>query len=299
MTYVNVQMANGDTVELSTLAPRSVALDGMVQGPVMGDEEDRWSFDHHAGCARLVTQATCEQVWTATRLGFKWAGRDVWINDLDGDTVLSLYVIHTAVNGVIPPADLGSLVRAVGLMDAHGPAAIVLMTPEERALADTFYHGVIYPTLGRNVQERFGEWRELLEECHDGIDRLLSGELERAQPKPEPVEMILEKQVGSLKLAVAECPGFGGFVKLYGGGYDVVILTTEAAGGTRRYTLGKVSDLVPFNLSALLGRLNELEDGWGGSSSIGGSPRKEGGESSLLLPELVFFTACKVAEEGK
>jgi len=296
MTYVNVRMVNGDTLNLADLAPGAVALDGCVAGPVMGDEQDRWSFDHHADCHRMITQATCEQVLTATHLGFKWDGRDVWVNDLDGDTILSLYIIHRAVGCELERGTtLVDLVRGVGMMDAHGPAAAVLLSGDEPDLVNAFYQGVIYPTLGRNVQERFNEWDHLIETCFHLIDDLVGGMLEVAEADAEPVEVLQTEKVGNLSLVIAECPGFGGFKSLYLDDYDVVALVTDAADGSRRYTVGKVSDLVRFDLTALLAALNELEPGWGGGSSIGGSPRLEGGVSSRLSPTEVFDLACKIA----
>ena len=297
MTHVNVKFVNGATLNLADLAPGAVALDGCVQGPVMGDEQDRWSFDHHADCHRMITQATCEQVLTATRLGFKWEGRDIWVNDLDGDTILSLYIVHLAVTGQLEAeTTLTDLVRGVGMMDAHGPAAAVLLSGDEPNLVNAFYQSIIYPTLGRNVQERFGEWQALIETCNGLLDQLLQGEVPETQSAEEPIEsMIHIKKVGNLTLTIAECVGFGGFKTLYLKGYDVVILTTGAADGSARYTVGKVSDLVRFDLTALLAALNELEPGWGGGSSIGGSPRLEGGVSSRLSPTEVFDLACKIA----
>jgi hypothetical protein len=303
MTYVTVKKTNGDTVSLEDLAPRAVALDGAVQGPVMGDHQDRWSFDHHADCQRLITAATCEQVFTATKLGFKWAERDVHINDLDGDTILSLYVIDLAATGTAFSEKLPALVRAVGLVDAHGPAAHVLLSEEDRVLVNGFYQGVIYPTLGRNVQERFGEWDSLIEECHAKIHALLDGRLKMTKAPDEPVTVHATHRAGGLRLVLAECPGFGGFTKLYDEGYDVVILTTKAADDSWRYTIGKVSDLVPYPLGSqdspgsLLEALNKLEPGWGGGSSVGGSPRLEGGVSSRLPSTRVFTEAVRLLGE--
>jgi hypothetical protein len=94
-----------------------------------------------------------------------------------------------------------------------------------------------------------------------------------------------------------------GFATIYRLGYDIGVLVTDAAHGTLTYTVGKRSDLVQYPLGpgdksdSLLGMLRAVEPGWGGGSTIGGSPRNQDGSSSKLGPEEVFGALLGMAEE--
>ena len=294
----NVTYLTG-SVQIEEIPEGAVALDGAVQGPVMGSPEngDRWSFDHHAGVTRMITVSTCEQVFTVIELGFQLEDRIIVVNDLDGDTLMSLWLIKA--NGSVPERGR-SLVRAVGVVDAHGPAGYSLLNSAEAELVNSFYAGVIYPVLGRSpgaAQERREEWDQLIDAALERIDQLVADELVFTAPEPEAVENLFA--FDRARLVLAECEGFGGFVNLYGKGSQVVALTCPAAGGTRRYTVGKISDLHPMNLKGLFEALNVLEvekggePGWGGGSSIGGSPRGKGGRSSVLLTGEVWAVLRK------
>lgn len=284
----------GSTLNVNELPKGAVALDGAVQGPLMGDEKDRWSFDHHDGCVRLITASTCEQVRTAICLGFSFEGRQVVVNDLDGDTLMSLWLIKNP--GKANQDRVRSLVRAVGTVDAHGPAGNLLLANEEKRLATAFYHGAIKPVtdLRGKVREVFDQWDELIKTCHEGISDLVAHGPRVEEPPPPPVKILHTGEIGPHRAVMAECDEFGGFDVLYGEGFDIIVLCREAADGTTTYTVAKRSDLVRFPLGpggderSLIGRLNAREEGWGGGSSIGGSPRLEGGRSSSLKPEEVW-----------
>lgn len=83
----------GKVVDFSDLPDNSVALDGYCQGPTLDPERRRFSFDHHAGCIRLVTKATCEQVREAVILGLPVDSETtICVNDIDADTVVSVWL---------------------------------------------------------------------------------------------------------------------------------------------------------------------------------------------------------------
>lgn len=289
---INVRLINGGELKLSELPPRSVALDGAVRGPVMGDAQDRWSFDHHDGVVRFLTDATCLQVYRSLVQGFDWSGRDVYVNDLDGDTVLSLWMLtHQAQ--VHEPRVL-QLVRTVAAIDSHGPAGALELTSEERALSSTFFSTSVIYCLPQNLQEKFSEWPALLATARERIDKLVAGGIEVAPARTPEVKILQRAQRGTLDLVLAQCPDPSGFGELYRQGADVVCLTGPAADGSTRYTVGKCSDLVRYPLGSqrdegtLLYELNTREPGWGGGSSVGGSPRLAGGVSSRLSPEALW-----------
>ena len=292
---LNIVTSNGGTFDLEDLPNRAIALDGVVQGPVMNGEHDRWSFDHHAGCARLITDATCAQVRTALLLGLDMTDRPIYINDVDGDTVLSLWLLANA--GRAHTGAVLELVRGVSMIDAHGPAGARLVTENEETLAMAFLNRLrnIVP---RDVQAQYNSWHGMISKGLGLIDEIieeyLNGALDTGSGDPISIEMLFSGERGGVKACIARSDGFGAFAPLYDKGFRVVVLVSDAADGSFRYTVGKTSDLVDYHLGpgddsdSLLGRLNAREPGWGGGSSIGGSPRLEGGISSRLTPDEVW-----------
>jgi hypothetical protein len=295
----SIKLIPGDYGSITDLMERGVSLDGFVQGPQQGPG-DRWSFDHHDHCIRLVTLSTCEQVRNVLCLGGAgWLNdRVVYVNDLDGDTVMSLWLMDNAHKA--NEDRVRSLVRAVGAIDAHGPAGALLLSKEENSMASLFFRAAIKPVtdLRGKVREVFGQWPELLEQCFQGITSLIEGTVTLGTTPPVVLDYYrLAVTINGHKFAIATCEGFG-FSALYEDGYDGGILFQDAADGTRTYTVAKRSDLVNLAIGpvsrpgSLLAALAALEPGWGGGSSIGGSPRLEGGKSSSLTPDQVWEIAC-------
>ena len=292
---LKVHTVNGGALSLGDLHANSIALDGAVQGPVMGDEKGRWSFDHHAGCARLITDATCHQVMTAITLGLDVDGREIYVNDVDADTIVSLWLIAHPER--VTEGHVRDLVRAVGVIDAHGPAGGRLLSESETAISTAIFNQ-LRSFLPRDPQGEYESWSGLFKSGFDAIDEVLADaaeeRLEVAREEEPDIEMIDYGDRRGVKACIARSDGFGAFTPLYDAGYRVVALVSDAADGSCRYTVGKVSDLVAYPLGpgndpeSLLGRLNAREPGWGGGSSIGGSPRLEGGVSSRLTPEEVW-----------
>lgn len=301
---MKIEYISGETADINALPKNSVALDGYVQGPVAGDQLDRWSLDHHDGCVRLYTLATCEQVRAHLCLGGPawFEGRTIFVNDLDGDTLLSLWLLNnpTRANDDV----VRTLVRAVGTVESHGPAGNLLLSDEEQAVATQFFWNAIKPvtSLRGKVREVFDTWGNLVVECLKGITALVDGTLDStARDNSLTLEIIKVMEIGPHTFALATCDGFG-FMELYAQGFDGGILYKDAADGTRTYTVAKRSDLVNIpigpasNPDTLLGALAGRESGWGGGTTIGGSPRKEGGRSSMLSPDEVWSSLAVIVK---
>ncbi len=120
-----VVVVPGRTVDLHELPPYSIALDGVVQGPVLDLRGRRLSFDHHGNCIRLVTTATCRQVADALLLGLDPRRYTAYVNDVDGDTALAVALLANPdwLAATSPfRGQVRRLVEAVASRDAHGPA---------------------------------------------------------------------------------------------------------------------------------------------------------------------------------
>ena len=82
---MDIIIQRGKKVKLETLPEYSIAVDGFVQGPEIDTDNHRYSFDHHSGCLRYCTTASCTQAWTAVLLGLEPAKYTVYVNDVDID----------------------------------------------------------------------------------------------------------------------------------------------------------------------------------------------------------------------
>lgn len=290
------------------LPPRTIALDGAVQGPRIDALRERYSFDHHAGCVRLLTSATCRQVFDAMLLGLDPDGMRALVNDLDGDTVLSLWLLghaprwrdRDAVRRVRP------LVECVATIDAHGPAYPV----DDPALARTFYDVMLGPVASERAAGYPSGVRAVLDAALAQLDRWWDDRLvARERGGAAPVRADLSDQ-GTWVLATLPPGGdqvSAVAVWLYERGHDRMIIGGRSGQGGWRYLLARRSDLVSgFPLDLFYAALNAAElqvrghalgqgQTWGGGSSVGGGPRLD----SALNPAAVRSVIAAVLASDK
>jgi hypothetical protein len=62
----------------------------------------------------------------------------------------------------------------------------------------------------------------------------------------------------------------------WGDGIKAFMAYRKRSDGNYTYTIAKMSPFVNFNILGIISKLNEIEEGWGGSNTIGGSPRSKG-----------------------
>ena len=293
---MHIAFAFGQVLSFDNLSNNSVALDGAVQGPQADPTRRRFSFDHHAGCLRLVTLATCQQVAVAIELGLVVdEATTVHINDLDADTVLSVWLLQKAAKGhgddVVTQPRVRQLIDQVGRTDAHGPI---------------FPFHPLHAALGPSWGDKAPQDLAMLE----GFLAVLEAWYTYAEePKLRPARAGRGYALAAGDARWAAVETADGFGPLYAAGYLAAALVCPAADGSSMWTIGKRSDLVPLNLgpadtsedrsgaytAALLGELAKAEAAagcpaaanWGGASSIGGSPRLPGGVGSRLAEEQV------------
>ncbi|WP_261555510.1 hypothetical protein [Frankia tisae] len=298
----------GVTLPLAQLPPFSIALDGMVQGPAIDADTHRLSFDHHGGCVRLVTAATCQQVADALLLGLDPAPYTVYVNDVDADTCLALaLLVRPELLGAGQPGSVVTttrdLVLAVAGRDAHGPAYPV-RHPE---LLAAFSARVPVPPAGTvtTAAEGFSALAGAVAAIAELVVGLSAQRPAAPVPRPRPENASRSVDAPPARFTVARqgsgwvmlraAIGARSFEEAYAAGHSRVVVFGELPDGSVAYTVAKRSDLVDFfpvgpasRPGTILAALAAREPGWGGGSSIGGAPRHRDGRRSALSPDEVF-----------
>lgn len=296
----------GQVIGFDALKPNTIALDGAVQGPHVDAANRRFSFDHHAGCTRLVTLATCQQVAVALALGLVVDDdTEIVINDIDADTVMAVWLLKNPER--VGEAKVKELVERIGLTDAHGP----IYQPHP-----------IHRELGPAYGSKDPQTLEMLEGFLLKLDAFANGEWQEPAARPER----LSSGFGwSPKTGWQTVKSVTGFDAVYKAGYLAGVLFAEAPNGTTMYTVAKRSDLVPlaigpgatvrpaksnedYRQDTILGALALAElagnpqqshaANWGGATTVGGSPRNPDGSQSRLKPEQVL-EICKSFTGGR
>ena len=96
---LNVHMESGLSVT-GSVARKSpggtIFLDGVAQcEPFMDHERQVYNLDHHEGCVRAFTLATCEQTLVMYMKGLDLQGREwnIFANEPDLDTLLAIWIL--------------------------------------------------------------------------------------------------------------------------------------------------------------------------------------------------------------
>ncbi len=274
----------------------TIFLDGAAQSEPFLDLERRiYNLDHHEGCVRPFTLATCEQALVLMMRGLDMREKpwEVYANEPDLDTLMAIWVLLNSMHlqgetspirdAVIP------LVRLEGVIDSHGLEMAELtgfppeMLEETRRRIDRLHETEM-------ALKETGQWDEM-----DPLD-YVSAQLQALDRMIYPadyfeafrgIEELAKVELIDSRIAVVcrcDCGIYElekELKRLYGRRLGVVVL--EKAGGT--YTLRQVDPFLPVNLKAAYQKLNVLDpavegggsaDRWGGSGDIGGSPRKSG-----------------------
>jgi hypothetical protein len=292
--------------------PCTIYLDGVAQSePFMDLEKQIYNFDHHEGCARPFTLATCEQVLVMILKGMDLRAKDwrVFANDPDLDTVLSIWLILNHVRIQQKEFDglnrLCALIRLEGIIDSHGLEMTALTGLPPKPLMKTQKmidylrtEEVDLKSKGAWQANDFLEYTALIlhkvdriiyksEELYDLKD---VKELDRVEIGNNRIAVIVETRIGIYEIEPY-------LDRLYGESLGLVILKKEE--GT--YTLRRRDPFMPGDLNVVYKILNFMDpavrgrpDGnrWGGSADIGGSPRGNGG--TKLKPKQIA-RACRDA----
>lgn len=276
---------------------QAIFLDGVHTGAPFCDNEARqYSLDHHAGCVRTFTLASCEQAVVMLLQGLPLStGRwTLWVNDPDLDSMLAAWVLMNHVELLRDERALlrhaMPAIRLEGVIDAHGTDREILTALPEDALAAA--QAQVDRLMAAELEvKKTGRWTEIdfadyacehLERIdaellpHSAVDELLElEELGRATLFNDRIAVLLESSLGIY--AVEER-----LKERYGAALGVIVLRI----GEDRYTLRLSDAFLPKDLEAVYDALNRADprarkrgknpNVWGGSTDIGGSPRETG-----------------------
>lgn len=311
---LNVHIESGLSVSAS-VARKSPAgtifLDGVAQcEPFMDHERQVYNLDHHEGCVRAFTLATCEQALVMYMKGLDLRNREwnIFANEPDLDTLLAIWIIlnHARIGRLdtIQRRLLFALVRYEGIIDALG-----LELKELSALP---------PELMRKIQrvidhlrsqeielKKEGRWGEtdfpaytaaalkkidqIFYKPSDFVDYQGMDELARIDLSDQRIAAVVEADMGIYEIE----PHLN---KLYGDRLGIVFLKK----GPNTYTVRQMDVFMPITLETIYDRLNFVDaavkcrtrsNKWGGAADIGGSPR----ETGTYLTPLEMVQACREA----
>jgi hypothetical protein len=294
-----VKIDRGTTVPSGTAhkaQPGTIYLDGAAEGgPFLDVEKAIFNLDHHEGCVRSFTLATCEQALVLIRKGMDLQARDwtIHANDPDLDTILAIWLLlnHMRINDVDPEIrnKIVPFVRLQGSIDAHGLEMQELCGfPAE--IRTSLFAQLEQWRSKEVVLKKEGKWQEIdfLEytaEVLRAIDAIIysshhfEGVIE--------VEEMARVDIGNNQLAIVCHSGMGIYEvesqlrRLHAKRLGVIILKS----GSKTYTLRQVETFLPATLENAYLRLNLIDPAagtrrsgnrWGGSAEIGGSPRATG-----------------------
>ena len=278
---LNIIIERGKVWSIKELPPKSIAIDGAVSGPFIDNDKKVYSFDHHGNCIRHATSATCIQVLDAILLGFDPTNFNLYINDIDHDTVLATALLTEPSFAKID--NVQNIVRTVGLIDAHGPA--YPLQTKDKKLFDLFNHYVMEKFNQLKKYKEYGQCdlRELLFDCLENFDLMLENKYTEFKLKETEKAYTLTPPTNADWVMVKSANYV--FNELYQEGYNKIVMWDLMPDGSYSYTVGKKSEFINFPIKKILETLNKEEAGWGGGSTIGGAPRNSDGSRSKLNPE--------------
>ncbi|MGD8846938.1 MAG: CPBP family glutamic-type intramembrane protease, partial [Desulfobacteraceae bacterium] len=274
----------------------TIFLDGVAQcEPFMDHERQVYNFDHHEGCVRAFTLATCEQTLVMYMKGLDLQGREwnIFANDPDLDAILSIWILmnHARIGtqDSTQRRILFSLVRYEGVIDALGLELKDLSAlPQElvRKLQRVIDH-LRSDEVGLKKEGRWGHTDFLIYTASilHKIDQIFYkpgdfadfkgiGELARIDLSDQRIAAVVEADMGIYEIE----PHLN---KIYGNRLGVVFLKT----GSNTFTVRQMDLFMPITLDEIYDRLNFADPAvkcrtqnnkWGGAADIGGSPREAG-----------------------
>jgi hypothetical protein len=289
----------------ATHGPYAMALDGYVlAGPRFDPTGPRINLDHHTEVDRLATRATCAQVLMAICQGVflsfhdtEGPRADVYVNDCDEDVCTSWFLLKFAhlLDYVVNPL-LNRLVSIVDVLDTTAgayPFPVDLPVLQELAWVFGPYRRF---RLGGGLDRREPEdYVAVVEEVEQRILRHITGRGRRL-----PLDTRYDKIGGGPNWVLIHEIGPQARTGVFADGIRAYVSVRQRLDGKWSYTVGRMSPFIPFDVPTILQALNraegDCEEPWGGSNTVGGSPRVGGsrlppGQVEQIINELAN-SAC-------
>ncbi len=271
----------------------SIALDGYVgEGPQFDASGPYLNANHHEGVKRLETLSTAQQILMDVRMGLDKTftkngvfAPDVYVNDCDQDVCAAWYLLDNIEQAkAITNPTLNRFINVAGTLDATAGAF-----PYDRdlrilgELAWVFEPYTMFRASGEMAKKDNEQYRSVIESVEGRIQQHLMGRGKSAQ-----IDARYKLVGGGQEWKMIEEVGKDGRVGALVDGIDAYVSVQELSTGRWRYTVGRRSEFIPFDVVGLMDHLNRIEgceiDHWGGATIIGGSPRVNG--SSLSPAEV-------------
>lgn len=272
----------------------SIALDGFVDSITKRDPEGPFAnFDHHSKVDRIATRSTSEQVHMEINLGLFDTFRNngipeahVYVNDPDEDTCLAWWLLknNEQVKNHAEPR-INRLVYCEDRLDSTAGAYPFGDISMRRKMAWIFQPYNEARFNGRIAQMNEAEMRNVMESVEARISKYIFGESGEIALEGNYLKIgggngwVLTKETGPASRMAMYNDGITAFAAL----------VAKKPDGSFVYSLGRRSVWTKFNILKLYDILNNEESSiitesnmWGGSDTIGGSPRATG---SKLSPE--------------
>ena len=285
--------------------PYSIALDGYVEGaPKYDHAGPRLNLNHHEGVDRLSTRSTSGQVYIVVKQGlFDRFRRDdeptaiVYINDPDQDTSLAVWLLrnHQRIAGIKSEPLINRLVFAEDMLDAT--AGAYPFDPDSDIMHEQawIFDPYIQSRISGHLQSMTtGEMEGVIDAVGARISDYSVGK-GRKLPLDTRYEVI---DSGNGWVMIHEIGQYAR-TDLFSRGVRAFVSVRERKDKNYTYTLGRMSQFIPFAIEELYGKLNDIENissndmnRWGGGNIIGGSPRQTGSklkpvELAKILKELI------------
>jgi hypothetical protein len=271
----------------STHPAGSMALDGYVgEGPQYDADGPYYNANHHEDVNRDATLSTAQQVMMAVRRGIDSAftvdgefSPTVFVNDCDQDVCTAWYLLDNVNETRHPSPALNRFVNVAGILDVTAGTF-----PYDRdlrilgELAWVFEPYADFRASGEINNKDNGQYRSVIQSVGLRIGQHLLGRGETAK-----LDTDYRVIGGGKDWKMVEELGRDGRVGALMNGIEAYV-TVKEDGERWRYTVGRLSEYIPFDVPGILAHLNEVEgseeDRWGGSDIIGGSPRVDGSRLS-------------------
>jgi hypothetical protein len=281
---MKVIVERGRKWSFDELPEYSIAVDGSVEGPIIDNINHKYSFDHHGNCIRHSSTASCVQVLDALLLDFDPNKYNIYVNDVDGDTVIATaLLLKPELSKNIYVQDI---TRVIGLIDSHGPSYPLNSNSQE--IYHMFLNNVVNKVYELKKDKKYGEYdlEKLLFECIDKFYLMIEGKFINSKKEEINPEYFLTPETGKdwvmVQTSTRNILGY-----LYNH-YSKIVVWEKQLDNSYSYSIAKKSEFVDFPVKEIINELNKIEHGWGGGSTIGGAPRNLDGSRSKLKPEEVM-----------